>query len=193
MTLEGFEFIPVLLVMATSLVLLWRLPWRWTLAAIILQYLAVFWLVAVNWPLGLSLVKVVVGLVAGGVLASSLSAQTNEDKGVDRTGLVFRSLVAVFIWFIIYFTTSTLETWLRIDREVLWGGMVLIGVGLVQLGMTVGPIRVAIGLLTFLSGFEVIYAGLESAVLLAGLLAVINLAIALAGAYLAALPERADS
>lgn len=190
MTFDDLDFLPVVLVMASTLILLWRLRWRWTLVALIVQYLAVFWLVAVNWPLGLSLVKVVAGLVVGGVLASSLSIQLSEPQTVERAGLIFRSLVAVFIWIIIYFTVPTLQTWLKIDREVLWGGMVLFGVGLVQLGMTTGAIRVAIGLVTFLSGFEVIYAALESSVLLAGLLAVINLAIALMGAYLSAQPER---
>ncbi len=189
MTLESLGFVPVLLVMATTLVLLWRLSWRWTLAALILQYLGVFWMVAENWPLGLSLVKVVVGLVASGVLTSSLTGKQDESKAFDRVGALFRSLVAVFIWIIIYLTTPTIEAWLTDEREILWGGLVLAGVGLIQLGMTIQPVRVAIGLLTFLSGFEVLFAGLESSVLVAGLLAVINLAIALVGVYLAALPE----
>lgn len=190
MTLDGLGIVPVLLAMATSLGLLWQLSWRWTLTALIVQYLAVLWLVAVNWPLGLSLVKLVVGLVAGGVLASSLSVQTSEAKATDRVGLVFRSLVAIFIWVMIYFSTPAIEGWLKIDREVLWGGLVLSGVGLIQLGMTVSPIRVAIGLLTFLAGFEVLYSALESSLLLAGLLAVINLGLALVGVYLAASLEK---
>ncbi len=190
MTLDGLGIVPVLLVMATSLGLLWQLSWRWTLTALIVQYLAVLWLVAVNWPLGLSLVKLVVGLVAGGVLASSLSVQTSEAKATDHVGLIFRSLVAIFIWVMIYFSTPAIEGWLKIDREVLWGGLVLSGVGLIQLGMTVSPIRVAIGLLTFLAGFEVLYSALESSLLLAGLLAVINLGLALVGVYLATSLEK---
>ena len=45
-----------------------------------------------------------------------------------------------------------------------------------------------IGLLTFLSGFEILYAALENSVLVAGLLAAINLGLALVGAYLASAP-----
>jgi hypothetical protein len=42
---------------------------------------------------------------------------------------------------------------------------------------------VVLGLLTFLSGFEVLYAAMESSSLVTGLLAVVNLGLALAGAY----------
>ena len=41
-----------------------------------------------------------------------------------------------------------------------------------------------IGLLTTLSGFELIYAAVENSVLVTGLLAVVTLGLALVGAYL---------
>jgi hypothetical protein len=57
------------------------------------------------------------------------------------------------------------------------------GVGLLHLGMTTRPFRVIIGLLTVLAGFEILYAAVESSVLVAGLLAAINLGLALLGSY----------
>jgi hypothetical protein len=49
-----------------------------------------------------------------------------------------------------------------------------------------------LGLLTVLSGFEILYAAVETATLVAGLLAAINLGLALVGAYLLAAPSLED-
>jgi hypothetical membrane protein len=62
--------------------------------------------------------------------------------------------------------------------------MLLVGMGLIHLGMTTRPLRVLLGLLTTLSGFELVYAAVENSVLVAGLLAVVTLGLALVGAYL---------
>jgi hypothetical protein len=56
--------------------------------------------------------------------------------------------------------------------------------GLLHLGVTNHILRVTIGLMTALSGFEILYATVENSVLVAGLLAIINLGLALAGSYL---------
>ena len=64
------------------------------------------------------------------------------------------------------------------------GAMLLIGMGLLHLGVTTRPLRVLLGLLTTLSGFELLYAAVENSVLVAGLLALVTLGLALVGAYL---------
>jgi hypothetical protein len=56
--------------------------------------------------------------------------------------------------------------------------------GLLQLGMTAHILRVTIGLMIILSGFEILYSAVEGSVLVAALLAVINLGLALVGSYL---------
>jgi len=68
--------------------------------------------------------------------------------------------------------------------QVITGSFALIGLGMLHLGMTVQPFRVILGLLTVLSGFEVLYAALESSILVAAWLSVVNLGLALVGAYL---------
>jgi hypothetical protein len=64
------------------------------------------------------------------------------------------------------------------------GGLLLLGLGLLQLGLSRQGIRIVIGLLTFISGFEILYATLEASVLMTGLLAILNIGIAFIGAYL---------
>lgn len=190
MTPESVSLIPVLLAMGTTLMLLWHLNWRWTLGALAIQFIAVFWMVSQNWSLGLSLVKVVVGLVSSGVLSASMQSTFESKVKDDLYGRIFRSLVLIFIWIIIYFIGPVIQSWLPIKQNLLWGALILVGSGLIQLGMTIQPIRVAIGLLTFLAGFEVLYSAIENSVLVAGLLAIVNLGIALGGTYLASTPEK---
>jgi hypothetical protein len=65
-----------------------------------------------------------------------------------------------------------------------WSGLFLIGVGLLQVGLTANLFRSTLGLLTLLSGFEILYAAIETSILVAGLLAILSLGVSLAGAYL---------
>jgi hypothetical protein len=67
--------------------------------------------------------------------------------------------------------------------------LILIGIGLLHLGLTAQPLRVVLGLLTVLSGFEILYAAVETATLVAGLLAGVNLGLALVGSYLLTSPS----
>ena len=64
------------------------------------------------------------------------------------------------------------------------GSLLLVGLGLLHLGITSSILRVVIGLMTVLSGFEILYSAVEGSILVAALLATINLGLALVGAYL---------
>jgi hypothetical protein len=175
----------VFMLMGASLVLVISQNWRWMLAAFAMQYLAVFWLVALNWPIGLAAIKLVVGVMVGAVLASSRSG--DEVLGTDLSGipgLIFRTLAAVLVWALVFSIAPDFERWIPTQRVILQGGLVLIGMGLLQLGMSNRPPRVVLGLLTGLAGFEIIYAAVESSILVAGMLGVVNLGLALTGVYL---------
>ncbi len=60
----------------------------------------------------------------------------------------------------------------------------MVGFGLLIVGMASEPMRIIFGLLSIFSGFEIIYAALESSVMVAGFLSMTTLGIALVGAYL---------
>ena len=61
------------------------------------------------------------------------------------------------------------------------GSLLLIGMGLLHLGISAQVLRVTIGLMTVLAGFEILYATVEGSILVSALLAVINLGLALVG------------
>ena len=88
------------------------------------------------------------------------------------------------VFLIVFSITPGLGNWLPASTILFLGGLILIGMGVLQLGMTTRPLRVVVGLLTVLSGFEILYAAVESSVLVAGLLAVVNLGLALVGAFM---------
>ena len=60
-------------------------------------------------------------------------------------------------------------------------------IGLLAVVLNREPLAVGLGLLTFESGFEVLYATLEESLTVAGLLAAVNILAALAVAYLASM------
>ncbi len=188
--LQEYALVPVVLVGLTSLVLLFYPNWRWTLLAVGVQYLAVAWLVSLSWPAGLAAIKLVVGWMAGAVL-STVQA-TIDVPSEALSGRLFRLMVAILLLVVIFTLPPTTRAWLQVSQPIFWGGMVLAGMGLLQVSMTSRPLRVVLGLLTFLAGFEVLYAGLEFSVLVAGLMAAINLGLALAGTYLLSSPEQKE-
>jgi hypothetical protein len=60
----------------------------------------------------------------------------------------------------------------------------LAGLGMLLIGMGEGPMQVGLGLLMFLSGFDLFYVALEPSLAVAGLFGAVSFLIALATAYL---------
>ncbi|NMB87718.1 MAG: hypothetical protein GYA17_05130 [Chloroflexi bacterium] len=188
MIFTQLAFIPVILIMASSLALLLSQNWRQMIVALSVQYLAVFWLLSLVLPLGLAAVKLVVGWMAGAVLAASQpSDETFGPQGMLSNNM-FRLLSAGMVWLLMFSLATNLDNWLPIRDVLAQGGLLLVGMGLLHLGMTTRPFRMVVGLLTVLSGFEILYATVETSVLVAGLLVFVNLGLALTGAYLIASP-----
>lgn len=186
-----YAMVPVILAGAAALALLFYPNWRWTLPAVALQYLAAAWLVALNWPLTLAAVVLVVGWIAGAVLSSAQAALMPPAE--PAAGRLFRLLTAALLLVVVFTLPPEVRVWFQVRQPVFWGAIILAGIGLLQVSMTTHPLRTVLGLLTFLAGFEVLYAGLEFSLLVAGLMAAINLGLALAGSYLLSSSETAEA
>lgn len=189
MNFQQLEIVPVILIALCSVVLLVSQNWRYSILALAIQYVGVFWLVGTIWPFGLAAVKLVAGWMAGAALSASQPDEgLREQFQAGASGSVFRILAAGMVIALIVSVAAPVQQFFPVDVHILLGGMILVGVGLVHLGMTTRPMRVILGLLTVLSGFEILYASVEISVLIAGLQAIINLGLALVGAYLLASP-----
>jgi len=184
---DTFTLPAVILVTITAVILLSSYDWRLSLSALGAMYVGVFVLVALSWPLEMAVVKLAAGWISASVLGISL---INRPLAAPRrryivSEIVFRisasglmGLVAVSL------TPKVLAALTNATYEQALGGLLLLGLGILHLGFTADPLRVALGLLTVLAGFEILYAVIESSALVAGFLAAINMGMALTGAYL---------
>jgi len=194
MMLADFALVPVVLLGSTAAFILVSQNWRASILALAIQYLAVFWLTGLVWPLGLATVKLVAGWIAGAVLgASRPDVEAFADSSPSVSYALFRLCAAGLMLVAAFSLQQAAEAVLPLQPQVLMGGMILIGLGLLQLGMSTQPLRIILGLLSVLSGFELVYAGVETAILIAGLQALVTLGLALGGAYLISAPAMGEN
>jgi hypothetical protein len=162
---------------------------RWMTGLLALQYLGVFSLVSLSWPIEIAVVKLVAGWMAAAVLFLTYE---NIPSGPDLSppatslpGVFFKGFSALLISISIYSLVPLALRWfLGATSQQVLGGLWLLGLGLLQLGLSREGIRVIVGLLTVISGFEILYATLEASVLMTGLLAILNIGLAFVGAYI---------
>jgi hypothetical protein len=182
----------VILVSLTSIYVLVSRDWRYCIGALAVQYIGVFLLVYASWPLEMAIAKMVAGWMAGAILGIAMTNVPDTWRDSEKSikfGSFFRILAALLLALTITSLVLHTETWLSmISIPILWGSFILISFGLLQLSLTSHPFRVIIGLLTSLSGFEIIYAAIETSTLVTGLLAGVNLGLALVGAYMLIAP-----
>ncbi len=193
MTTGLLPYFSLFLILVSSLELLVGSNSKRMMASLAVLYLGLFLLVINYWSLGLSAVKLVSGWMALAILAASQGGVELNQTPLNRQGVLFRIIAALVIWLLVFLIAPSLSFLTTLPLPVTWSGLILIGMGLLQLGMTTQTIKVIIGLLTVLAGFEVFYATIESSVLVAGLLAMITIGLAAAGAYLITLPTMDES
>ncbi len=183
-----FAWIAVGVVILTSVGLLLTRDWRWSISLLAVQYLGMFVLVLQHWPLGMASVKVVAGWMSAAILGMTYSNLALVDSAEEDTlprGRPFRLFAAGIVALIVVVVTPGVNTIMaEAGVAVTAGSLFLIGMGLLQLGITTHILRVTIGLMTVLAGFEILYSAVEGSVLVAALLAAINLGLALVGSYL---------
>lgn len=202
--------LPALIVIAVvSVALIIISDWRVRLGLLAVLYFGIFIILSINWPVGLAVTKLVAGWMAAAVLGMALLgtsiAPVAPDLAPQHSGNNFISfaqrlrlrpvtlfyLIAAILVSLFTISVSTLlRTWIpTIQNEVIWAGMILLGMGILQLGFRDDAFSTTIGLLTIVSGFEIFFASVERSTLVAGLLAGITLGLALVGAYLISAPQ----
>ena len=154
---------------------------------------------ASSWPVQLAMAKVIAGGIAAAVLwmaQSGLPEQTADNDALSPntaasairphfSGWIFHLFAASIVGMVVISIAAAIPRWLpQLSDAQILGSLVLIGIGLLQLGLTSNPFWVILGLLTVLSGFEIVYAGVELSALVQGLLSGVNLGLGLVGAYL---------
>lgn len=177
----------IALLAVTSVGILLAHDWRWLIIFLSAQYIGVFILTLEHWPLGMATVKVIAGWMSAAILGmtrSNLDAE-EENKNTLPQGRFFRFIAASVVGLIVLTGTPFIDAMMAdAGMAVSAGSLLLVGMGLLHLGVTDQSMRVTAGLMTVLAGFEILYAAVENSILVAALLAIINLGLALVGSYL---------
>jgi len=207
---RGYPAVFIVLVTATIVALFW--DWRLALLAMIIQYLAATLLFTDLLDPRLAIIKLFVGMfvclilymtarqINYGRIPDDLTAEEfsrlREDHKRFTVGrwtlsrdFAIRAIVTMLALLLIYAITqlSTFrlpgvpEELPQINTAIL----ILMGLGLVGLAASRDPIPAGMGLFTFLTGFELYYAALDQSIAMLAAFAALNLAVALAIAYLA--------
>lgn len=159
------------------------------LAVLALQYLMVALLSALALPFPVALVKWVAGLMGCGILALTItriaSAPEQTTMEVVPSGRRFRLLAVLLVGSAAIGLART--NWLgvpHIQPAASLGASVLMGLGLLQVGLSQARLRVGIGLMTLISGFEIAYCVVEPSLAVLALLASIHIGLAMVISFL---------
>jgi len=192
------------LVITASLIVVIR-DWRFSLAALSVQYVLVGLLltrliqphVAVTKVLIGALVCIVLYLTArlGGVseekpTAEQEAAENNVSRppaigGTLLADFTFRLLAVLFVGLAVY-TLSKRYPLPKVPSDIGFACYWLASLGLLVLMLTKEPLKAGMGLLTLITGFELFFSVLEHSLSVVGFLGIANFLVALAIAYLAA-------
>lgn len=189
MFVEIVSWVAVGLSVLTTATILISRDWRVSLGLLALQYLTVFWLVTRHLPFAMGSVKLISGWMVVAILGITRLGLTeleqNDEDSFYLRSTAFRMILMSIVLTVAIGAAPRIEIAIPgLGLPVIAGGLILIGAGTVHLGITGDLLRVVLGLLTLLSGFEILYAAVESAILVTGLLAAINLGLGILGAYL---------
>lgn len=162
-----------------------------------IQYVIVFYYVNLIWPLGPSIIK----LVAGGMscVILGLSMVDIPKSGIDNRGIflrtqIFKGLVGLIVILTVFSLAPRISLWIQgLSESLLVSSVILVAFGFLHIALSPMELKAIVGLLTAISGFEILFSSLENSLLLAGLIAGIHLGLALIGSYLIIHPESGET
>jgi len=201
------------LFITASLIVVIR-DWRFSLAALLGQYVLVGLLLTRLIQPQVAVIKVLIGALVcvvlyltarlvdvsrDGVLSPSKEESALEQEAAEdshsplravrgETSLAdfaFRLLAALFVGLAVY-SLSKRYPLPEVPLDIGFACYWLASLGLLVLMLTEEPLKAGMGLLTLVTGFELFYSALERSLSVVGFLGIANFLIALAIAYLAA-------
>lgn len=174
---------PIGLILIATLVIFTGGSWRNILIALAVIYFGSFFLYLQQWDFLMAAVKLLTGWMCVAILSFVTGQQhTTEEKDLTPKR-IFMMIALVLVWVLAFLLSSRISSLFNMNPEFAFASFSIIGTGLLLLGIKSAPFNVIIGILTFFAGFELIYAELESSILVIGLLAAVNLLISLVGSY----------
>jgi len=197
--------IAALLVILTAFISLGIRNWRVTLLLLALQFIGVFLLITQTWSFQISATILISGIIGCLVLFmaaynhpliengsnyrkpdvyKSFFSLSGNDQPNEMSAL-FYYIAGVFIALLALSLSEIFATKIdEINKFTIWITLILVSFGLLKISLSSIPLVIIHGLLTIISGFEILISFYDSALATAGLLSVFNLGAAIVGAYL---------
>jgi hypothetical protein len=175
--------------------------WRASLAALFVEYVATAIVLTQLVIVEVALVKLIAGLLVVTILSMTAwqlnfgrpgtpGATAWQYRFETPTALPFRLMAAIMVVVSALYVAGQPNLVLPgLDQApaINSASYLLMALGLLNLGLTEEPIGAGLGLLTLLLGFETFYAAIEPSLAVVALMAAVELGVALAVSYLAAL------
>jgi len=186
---ETLRTILAAILLLSAAINLVRRQWTLNIFALGLQYICIFLIILEIRTPFLAGIKLIVGLMVSLMLYLTLkSSGLIESIFLRRhvsSGQTFRGTIALLLALISILAAPTLQqsAFPQSSQLLLTASLGLILFGLFQMGTITEPLYLVIGLLTFLSGFELLYASLEFSRVLEALFTAVNLSLALIGCF----------
>ena len=175
---------PIGLILIATLVIFTGRSWRNILIALAAVYFASFFLYLQQWDFLMAAVKLLTGWMGVAILSFVTGQQhTSTDRDL-MPKRIFMMIALVHVWVLAFLLSNRISLLFDMSPEIAFASFSIIGMGLLLLGIKSTSFNVIMGILTFFAGFELVYAELESSILVIGLLAAINLLIAFVGSYM---------
>ncbi len=184
-------------VMVTAGLLVVSRDWRVNVLALAAQYFFVVLLLTRQIRLEVAAVKGLIGWMICTVFylterqASTFeqSAVVEDESPAQRRRWIMSTraascLLAAMLIAVVAYTAALRFPLPELPSDITLACYLLAGLGLLLVGLSDAPLQVGLGLLTFLSGFDLFYVALEPSLAVAGLLGAVSFIIALAMAYL---------
>jgi hypothetical protein len=158
---------------------------RWRIAYLAIIQLIGFLLIVQIWPIAFAAVKLISGWMGVVLMSITVSSVSFESQIQTKTaGKVFKLMLLAFSWVVIAASVDKLNAWLPISYTNLFVGLVFFFCGIFYVSLITDINGIAIGLLIFLAGFDIIYSSLEGSALVTGIYALIIILISLVSSYL---------
>ena len=188
------------LILAAAIIFL-AADWRWSLAALLVQYILVGMALSPSIALEVVLVKILAGVLAVVILylsarlipqASGPEAaaggtrrflRLHIDWAAGPLGMPLRFLAVLLVGLAVLRLFQGYQPTL-VPTNLALAACWMVGMGLLGLILSGDPLRVAPAALTILAGFDLAYAGLDQTLAVAGFFGVVTLLAALAFSYL---------
>lgn len=193
--LDNYLFAPMVLLFLTGSALALLKPGPRSIPILAAQYISVSWLSFTSLPAAGVYAKLITGFLVCAILY--LGVRLIDDDPLQRddqrlsANLSFRVIALLLVTVAsVSVASSDLFAQFEISTEAKVGASFLIASSLLNLGLGIEQLRSGIGLLTLISGGELIYSFIEPSLALIALLAMVHLGIVLVISYIISIRTR---